>query len=147
MVLKYAYVPFIVHQGIILIKREDYKQLFEHIGERFIIGGDFNAKHTHWGSRLINPKDRELFNASNELGCKFVSTRKSTYWPTHPQKIPDLIDFFVTRKISNNYLKIEEGHDLNSDHSPIYLTVSSDIAKKESIATLCSRHTDCSYFR
>ena len=53
----------------------------------------------------------------------------------------------MARKISNNYLKIEEGHDLNSDHSSIYLTVSSDIAKKESIATLCSRHTDWSYFR
>ena len=44
------------------------------------------------------------------LGCKFVSTRKPTYWPTDPQKIADLIEFFVMRNISNKYLKIEEGH-------------------------------------
>ena len=30
---------------------------------------------------------------------------------------------------------------------PIYLTLCSDITKKESIATLCNRHTDWSYFR
>ena len=38
------------------IKAEDYKDLFNLTAEKFIIGGDFNAKHTHWGSRLITPK-------------------------------------------------------------------------------------------
>ena len=56
--------------------------------------------------------------------------------------MPDLLDFFVTRKISSSYLKIEEGHDLSADYFP-----SGDVTKKESIATLCNRHTDWSYFR
>ena len=46
MVEKYASAAFIVHQDTI-IKCEHYKRLFEQIGERFIIGGDFIAKHTH----------------------------------------------------------------------------------------------------
>ena len=37
------------------------------------------------------------------------------------------------KKISKSYLKIEEGNDLNSDRSPTYLTVNSEIAKKVSI--------------
>ena len=43
------------------IKAERYVELFKNMGNRFIIGGEFNAKHTHWGSRLITAKDRELF--------------------------------------------------------------------------------------
>ena len=41
------------------IKEDLYKSLFNQIGERFIIGGDFNAKHTICGSRLVTPKGRE----------------------------------------------------------------------------------------
>jgi hypothetical protein len=52
------------------IKAERYVELFKTIGSRFIIGGDFNAKHTHWGSRHITIKGRELFNAINEYTRK-----------------------------------------------------------------------------
>lgn len=41
------------------IHANEYKTLFDKLNSRFIIGGDFNAKHTHWGSRLITPKGRE----------------------------------------------------------------------------------------
>ena len=58
-----------------------------------------------------------------------------------------LIDFFVTRKVSLNYLKIEEGHDLNSDHSPIYLTLNSKIIENKCNPVLCNQLTDWSYFR
>jgi hypothetical protein len=71
---------------------------------RFIIGGDFNAKHTHWGSRLITPKGRELLKAINVYKCEAISTGKPTYWPTDPGKIPDLIDFYITKNISSNYI-------------------------------------------
>ena len=33
------------------IKKNEYLDLKKKQGNRFIIGGDFNAKHTHWGSR------------------------------------------------------------------------------------------------
>jgi hypothetical protein len=47
------------------IKAERYVDIFKNIGNRFIIGGDFNAKHTHWGSGLITTKGRELLKAIN----------------------------------------------------------------------------------
>ena len=43
-------------------KYEDYVHFFKTLGNRFLVGGDFNAKHTFWGSRLTNTKGRELFN-------------------------------------------------------------------------------------
>jgi hypothetical protein len=82
------------------------------------------------GSRLITTKGRELYKDVTDTGCEIVSTGKPTYWPTDPIKLPDSIDFFVVKNISTNFIKIEEGFDLNSNHSPIYLTISDKIITK-----------------
>jgi hypothetical protein len=82
------------------IKAEKYVDLFKNMGNLFIIGGDFSAKHAHWGSRLITTKGRELLKAINEYECEAISTGKPTYWPTDLGKIPDLIDFYITKNIS-----------------------------------------------
>jgi len=64
------------------------------LGDRFIAAGDHNAKHTHWGSRLVTPKGRQLYNAiikpNNKLN--YVSPGSPTYCPTDPRKVADLID-------------------------------------------------------
>jgi hypothetical protein len=73
---------------------------------------DFNAKNTHWGSRLTTTKGRELLRAMQEARCEALSTGKPTYWPTDPGKIPDLIHFFIINNIPANHLQIEESHDL-----------------------------------
>jgi hypothetical protein len=67
-----------------------------------------------------------LYKVAADTRCEIVSTGKPTYWPT-----PDVIDFFVVKNISTNYIKIEEGFDLNSDHSPIYLTISDKIIMQD----------------
>ncbi|XP_060828967.1 uncharacterized protein LOC132914147 [Bombus pascuorum] len=33
------------------------KEDFDNLGNRFIAGGDYNTKHTQWGSRLITVRD------------------------------------------------------------------------------------------
>jgi hypothetical protein len=94
------------------------------MNSRLFIGGDFIAEHTHWGSRL--------YKAAADTGCEIVSSGKPTYWPTDKKKtLPDLLDFFVVKNISTNYIKIKEGLDMNSDHSSICLTVSDKIIAKD----------------
>lgn len=129
------------------IKSEQYKQLIRKHKYKFIMGGDFNAKHVLWGSRLTTTKGRELCKALQETGCDFESTGKPTYWPTDPAKTPDLIDFFITQKVSKVYLEIKEGFDLNSDHSPIYLTFYCNIHKNVPPPTLTNKHTDWNHYR
>lgn len=124
-----------------------YKSLIQKHKHKFIMGGDFNAKHSYWGSRTTSTKGRELFKAARMTGCDFISTGKPTYWPTDQSKIPDLIDFFVTHKISKNYLKIEEGADLDSDHSPIILTFFDHIVYKEDSPELTNKLTDWNIFQ
>lgn len=41
------------------IKEQQFNAFFETLGNRFIVGGDINARHTGWGSRLTS-KGREL---------------------------------------------------------------------------------------
>jgi hypothetical protein len=39
------------------IKADQFRHVCTSLGHSFLAGGDYNAKHTHWGSRLIAPED------------------------------------------------------------------------------------------
>ena len=88
-----------------------------------------------------------MLHAINEIGCLAISTGKLTYWPTDRQKIPDLIDFFLIKNISPNYVNIEEGSDMNSDHSPILLTLHDRIIQLENNPYLVNKNTDWDGFK
>lgn len=129
------------------IKFELYKNMLDRYKRRFIIGGDFNAKNTHWGSRLTTTKGRELLKAANSVGCEILSTGKPTYWPTDTNKKPDLIDFFIVKQMRRSSLIIKEGYDLNSDHSPIYMVINECLETQRNQCQLTNNHTDWLYFR
>lgn len=129
------------------LKTEQYKNILKVLGNTFILGGDFNAKNTHWGSRLTNTKGKELLCAIREIKCNVISTGKPTYWPTDIRRKPDLIDFFIYKNLSAPYLNIEEGYDMHSDHSPIILTLSEKIIQKESNPSLVNKNTDWESFQ
>ena len=42
------------------IKKETFKSLLIELGNRYILGGDFNAKHKDWGSRISFTGGKEL---------------------------------------------------------------------------------------
>jgi hypothetical protein len=43
------------------LKKSQYETFFHTLGNKFIAGGDFNCKHTIWGSRLTTAKGWELY--------------------------------------------------------------------------------------
>lgn len=92
------------------------------MGNKFILGADFNTKHVMFGSRISNPKGRELLKAIQKNNVNITTGGGPTYWPTDPRKIPDLIDFFITKGINVAKISIQNSQDLSSDHSPIFLT-------------------------
>jgi hypothetical protein len=61
------------------LKRGDYLFLLQSFSGKFIIGGDFNSKHTFWGPRLTNTKGNELYLAIQEYHCEVHTTGKPTY--------------------------------------------------------------------
>lgn len=120
---------------------------FDSMGQKFIIGGDFNAKHTHWGSRLTTTKGRELYKVLIDNNYNFLSTGSPTYWPTDQNKIPDLLDLFITKGLGTSYMNIISNYDIMSDHSPIIATISSTIIYKEPTATLSNKKTNWDLFQ
>lgn len=129
------------------IKKDIIKPFFESLGNIFICGGDFNCKHTHWGSRLTTTKGRELYNLLQESNYQYLSTGEPTYWPTDPVKIPDLLDFFIVKGISNNFLDIESCLDLTSDHTPVIATISTTFIKTSPRPSLYNKETSWNRFR
>jgi hypothetical protein len=56
------------------VKLEHLEEFYNTLGQRFIAGGDYNAKHTVCDSRLIATKGREVLKTIK---------RKTTYIPLH----------------------------------------------------------------
>lgn len=124
------------------IKNDQFAEFFDTLGPRFIAGGDYNAKHQFWGSRLATTRGRELLKTSQNKHLQFLSTGEPTYWPTDRKKIPDLIDFCVTKGISHNYISCVSSFDLSSDHSPIVITLSTKITTITKPTALSNQNTN-----
>jgi len=82
------------------LKAEHFEAFFQILGPSFLAGGDYNSENTLWGSRLTTTKRYELAKVIQAHYYSYLSTRSPTYWPTDANKIPDLLDFFITNRIS-----------------------------------------------
>lgn len=129
------------------IDKEQFAEFFSSLGPKFLAGGDYNAKHVRWGSRLITNRGRDLWNAMSDNNLDHISTGRPTYWPTDRKKIPDLLDFGVTKNIKQNCISAEDCYDLSSDHSPIIITISTQAMKNTKTLHLTNNHTNWSQFR
>lgn len=127
-------------------KKEHYGQFFRTLGARFIAGGDYNAKNVQWGSRLTTTKGRELLAAMTENKLDYVSTGQPTYWPSDRRKVPDLLDFCVTKGVNMRQIKATASLDLSSDHTPIIVTMYSEILHINRQPTLCNKQTNWEIF-
>ncbi|KAL4104848.1 hypothetical protein QTP88_020124 [Uroleucon formosanum] len=105
------------------IRQEDYVNFFNSLGNSFIAGGDFNAKHPMWGCFSNNHRGKILHSVISNYHYSFVSPTGPTYWPTHSNRNPDILDFFVTNTSNLLSKNIENICDIASDHSPIILSV------------------------
>ena len=113
------------------IKASQFLSFYSTLGPRFLAGGDYNAKHTRWGSRLTSPKGRELFSAMQTANLDHVSTGEPTYWPSDRRKVPDLVDFAVVRRIPVHTITASSSPDLSSDHSPVTIVLHSRFAPNQ----------------
>lgn len=128
------------------IKKDEFLKFFRTLGNRFMAGGDFNAKHRDWGSRITRTDGRQMMAAIQEHNMNYLTTREPTYWPTDRRKLPDLIDFFVLKGVNIKLCKIESCYELAGDHSAIIVSLSSHIKAAEERPNLCNKYTDWEIF-
>lgn len=107
----------------IKLNQDDLSLFFNSLGNHFLVGGDFNAKHPRWGFSLPNTRGRTLNNLIINLNLKIISPTSPTYWPTHNNRHPDVLDFFITTLPNHIKYSITNSLDLSSDHTPILLTL------------------------
>jgi hypothetical protein len=77
----------------------------------------------------------------------FLSTGTPTYWPTDGNKIPDILDFFVTNGISSTYTDIRSSYDLTPGHSPIIATNSTSVIVRKPTPRLHNSQTNWDIYR
>jgi hypothetical protein len=53
------------------LKNEHFESSFQTLGPEFITRGDYNSKHTLWGSRLTTTKERESSKVIQEKTINF----------------------------------------------------------------------------
>lgn len=129
------------------IKETEFNDFFQSLGDRFIAGGDYNAKHTFWGSRLVLPRGRELLKCIQTRNMNVISSGQPTYWPTDKRKIPDVIDFCVCKGIVNNNISCRSCWDLSSDHSPIIVELHTTAQVRAKKCVLHNKKTNWPLFR
>lgn len=129
-----------------MISEAMFSGFFKTLGNRFVAGGDWNAKHLSWGSRLTTTRGRQLKLSIDNNTLTAISSGEPTYWPADPNKVPDLLDFFIVKGLSKNYIKAESSLDTPSDHTPVLLTISAKLIDKPGPETLCNRFTDWDSF-
>jgi hypothetical protein len=76
-----------------IVKQKQLETFYNTLGQWFIASGDYNAKHTAWGSHLITPRGRKMYKTMEHLHLRHLSTGEPTYWPSDRYKLPDLLDF------------------------------------------------------
>jgi hypothetical protein len=124
------------------VKQEQFEDFYKTLRRRFIAGGDYNAKHTDWGSRLISFEVRELLITMESMNLKYLSTGEPTYWLSDRNKLPDLVDFCVIKGISQDFALTKSCFDLSSDHSPSLITLTAEALNHENEPILSNRHTN-----
>jgi hypothetical protein len=130
------------------IKREHYITFFKTLGNHFIITGDYNAKHTHWKSRLILSKRNQLCKAIEIINLAVLSTGELSYWQTiWQQNITVLLVFSIIKGIAKDYCRTESCLELFSDYFPIVFKVNSKIITKNKPCTFCNVKTKRLYFQ
>jgi hypothetical protein len=129
------------------VKQEQLEDFSNTLGHRFIAGGDCNAKHTKWRSRLITPRGREVLKTMERNNLKHLSTGEPTYWPTDRNNLPDVMDFCVTKDIPQDFAVAKSCFDLSSNHSLVLITLTSHVLNQEKQPSLSNRHTYWDDFR
>ena len=128
------------------ITDDDFTLYFQSLGNTFLAGGDFNSKHQIWGSRVTNTRGRSLYSSLLTNNLKHFSPPGQTYWPSHLNRVPDILDFFVHTLPNHINYNLTNLSDLSSDHTPLLLTLNIQHVSLKTFPTLTPGKTNWNKF-
>jgi hypothetical protein len=78
---------------------------------------------------------------------RHLSTGEPTYWPSDRNKLPDLVDFCVTKGIPQDFAVAKSCFDQSSDHSLVLITLKAHALNQEKQPILSNIYTNLDDFR
>lgn len=99
-----------------------------------LIGGDLNAKHRAWNSRIENLNGNILNRYSQTRNVFVKGPTDPTHFPIQGHR-PDVLDIILTSRVNAN-VELTTLSELDSDHNPVLVTVGNpEVAQPEIIVT------------
>jgi len=98
------------------------------LNHTFLLGADFNAKHHCWSCSTINTRSRSLQNLIRIKHAKVLAPRAPTYWPSHLDRNPDFLDFFISNLPNHLQTKLTNLNDPAFDHTPVLIQINASIS-------------------
>ncbi|GBP47303.1 Probable RNA-directed DNA polymerase from transposon X-element [Eumeta japonica] len=87
-----------------------------------ILAGDFNAKHTVWGSRVVSPMGRQLLQNTKDYGYEILCPDTPSHVPTDPRFSADVLDIVLCPRLPFP-IHVEVLYDMATHHPPILITL------------------------
>ncbi|KAL4111825.1 hypothetical protein QTP88_015710 [Uroleucon formosanum] len=107
--------------------KSEVEQFLNSVGNTSLIGGDFNSKHPQWGCRVENTRGRMFKNVLQNKRYTVISPPGPTYWPSHRNRHPDILDLFLST-IPRHIISTIKNLDYPAcDHSPVFLQLNGKI--------------------
>lgn len=110
------------------ISVQEIEQFLNSLGNTSLIGGDFNAKHPQWGCRVENAQGRMFQNFLQDKRYTIISPPGPTYWPSHRNRHPDILDLFISNIPRHITSTIKNLDYPACDHSPALLQINGKIS-------------------
>ncbi|KAH8413914.1 hypothetical protein KR215_000817, partial [Drosophila sulfurigaster] len=129
------------------IEERDFIDILRASGQRYLIGGDWNARHWIWGDTYNSPRGRELSEAVAACGAKVLATGSPTRYPYVDNHTPTCIDFALYHGISDLLINIKDSWDLDSDHLALVVTVNTNSISVTTSPRLITKRTNLPAFR
>jgi hypothetical protein len=78
---------------------------------------------------------------------KHLSIGEPTYWASGRNKLPDVVDFCVTKDIPQGFTAVKSCFNQSSNLSPALITIIADLLNKEKEPSLSNKLTNWDDFR
>lgn len=119
-----TYITCVYNQPRNKYSRQDLLNLLD-IGQKVLLIGDLNARHTTWNNRLNNRNGNTLFDVSQIHPIVIMYPSNHTHFPTNGSQ-PTTIDIIVNKNVVD-ITEPETLQDLDSDHDPLIMKLSHQV--------------------
>ena len=101
-----------------LFTATELDRILHSLGPKFLIAGDWNAKHPLWGCNRSCRRGRFIRDRIMSSSLNVCATGDSTFFPYDRLRIPNALDFGIYGGLPSSAIKIESRFELSSDHIP-----------------------------